>query len=162
MMIVPIFSYREQINCVNHTFTSTLQNKIACRYMLIASMVNRIPPKHFSKENYHTKNRSIDILFNDDDMDILVMAPFHPCNIKPFTIFIGYNTAMVCQGPVLAHLRQYWPEGFSLRMPLKVYQYGPAAYHNRVVTFLLHIFGGFQYSQTKIAQTEKGDNKYFS
>ena len=30
-------------------------------------------------------------------------------------IFIGYNTAMVCQGPVLAHLRQYWPEGFSPR-----------------------------------------------
>jgi len=22
---------------------------------------------------------------------------------------------MVCQGPVLAHLRQYWPEGFSPR-----------------------------------------------
>jgi len=52
---------------------------------------------------------------------------------------------MVCQGPVMAHLRQYWPEGLS-----------------HVVTFLLHIFGGFQYSQTKIAQTEKGDNKYFS
>jgi len=31
------------------------------------------------------------------------------------TIVIGYNTAMVCQGPVLAHLRQYWPEGFSPR-----------------------------------------------
>ena len=30
-------------------------------------------------------------------------------------LFIGYNTAMVCQGPVLAHLRQYWPEGFSPR-----------------------------------------------
>ena len=47
-------------------------------------------------------------------------------------------------------------------MPPEVCQYGPAAYHSRVVTFLLHIFGGFQYSQTKIAQTEKGDNKYFS
>jgi len=30
-------------------------------------------------------------------------------------VFIGYNTAMVCQGLVLAHLRQYWPEGFSPR-----------------------------------------------
>jgi len=47
-------------------------------------------------------------------------------------------------------------------MPPEVCQYGPAAYHSRVVTFLLHIFGGFHYSQTKIAQTEKGDNKYFS
>ena len=32
-----------------------------------------------------------------------------------FLILIGYNTAMVIQGPVLAHLRQYWPEGFSPR-----------------------------------------------
>jgi len=50
-------------------------------------------------------------------------------------------------------------------MPPKVCQYVPAAYHSRVVTFLLHIFEGCQncqYSQTKIAQTEKGDNKYFS
>jgi len=70
-------------------------------------------------------------------------------------VLTGYNTAMVCQGPLLAHIRQY-------PMPPKVCQYGPAAYHSRVVTFLLHIFGGFQYSQTKIAQTEKGDNKYFS
>ena len=30
-------------------------------------------------------------------------------------VIIGYNTAMVCQGPVLAHLRQYWPEDFSPR-----------------------------------------------
>jgi len=29
-------------------------------------------------------------------------------------------------------------------MPPKVCQYGPAANHSRVVTFLLHIFGGFQ------------------
>jgi len=28
-------------------------------------------------------------------------------------------------------------------MPPKVCQYGPAAHHSRVVTFLLHIFGGF-------------------
>jgi len=32
-----------------------------------------------------------------------------------WSIFIGYYTAMVCQGPVLAHLRQYSPEGFSPR-----------------------------------------------
>ena len=32
-----------------------------------------------------------------------------------YYIIIGYNTAMVCQGAVLAHLRQYWPEGFSPR-----------------------------------------------
>jgi len=30
-------------------------------------------------------------------------------------IIIGYKTAMVCHGPVLAHLQQYWPEGFSPR-----------------------------------------------
>jgi len=29
-------------------------------------------------------------------------------------------------------------------MPPNMCQYGPAAYHSRVVTFLLHIFGGFQ------------------
>ena len=69
---------------------------------------------------------------------------------------------MGCQGPVLAHIRQYWPQGFSPRanasegVPIRA-----RGYHSRVVTFLLHIFGGFQYSQTKIAQTEKGDNKYF-
>ena len=44
-------------------------------------------------------------------------------------LIIGYNTAMVCQGPVLAHLRQYWPEGFSQRanasegVPIPVYLY---------------------------------------
>jgi len=31
-------------------------------------------------------------------------------------IFIGYYMAMVCQEPVLAHLRQYWPEGFNPSM----------------------------------------------
>jgi len=30
-------------------------------------------------------------------------------------ILTGYYTTMVCQGPVLAPLRQYWPEGFSPR-----------------------------------------------
>jgi len=30
-------------------------------------------------------------------------------------LIIGYNMAMVCRGPVLAHLRQYCPEGFSPR-----------------------------------------------
>ena len=29
-------------------------------------------------------------------------------------IIICYNMAMVCQGPVLAHLRQYWPEGSNI------------------------------------------------
>ena len=32
-----------------------------------------------------------------------------------YVIILGYNTAMVCRGPELAHLRQYWPEGFSPR-----------------------------------------------
>jgi len=43
-----------------------------------------------------------------------------------YVVIIGYYTAMVCQEPVI------------------IGQYGPAAYHSRVVTFLLHIFGGFQ------------------
>ena len=50
---------------------------------------------------------------------------------------------MMCRGPVLAHLRQYWPE------------YGPAAHHSRVITFLLHIFGGFQYSKLKLLRLKR-------
>jgi len=75
-----------------------------------------------------------------------------------YVIFIGYNTAMVCIlgsiGPkALNSPRANASEGVPIRA---------RGYHSRVVTFLLPIFGGFQYSQTKIAQTDKGDNKYFS
>ena len=50
-------------------------------------------------------------------LEIMNIHEFHSdvSRYKTACIFIGYYTAMVCQGPVLAHLRQYWPKGFSPR-----------------------------------------------
>ena len=43
----------------------------------------------------------------------LMTSPMSTGRLKIYIIiFIGYNTAMVSRGPVLAHLRQYWLEGF--------------------------------------------------
>jgi len=119
-----------------------------CRYEQLGHMlINSVQFKH----------KRIECLLNKD------REMFHRC--KEIYVIVGFNTATVCRGSVLAQLRQYWPEGFSPRanasesVPIRARNI-PWSCCNLLLFYLFS--ADFKHSKTKIALTERGDYKYSS